>query len=417
MLQLPQIRNKGRFIIRLGVMALLVMLCATSVDAEHNNLGPHKTIERSYLDWQAVINNDSLSETESHERVQDIIRQVLYFERFASQILQRTWKKITPYDQQQFVNAITASMAMKMAAKAHLYGKAKLILRKQELKEHFANLDYELDAGNRRLRLRVFMLKNAEGQWKISNLKVGDDSVLGYYYTYCKKLLKKYSFPYLIGELGDYGFVVLENFESSDVNALPHGWSWKSKDNNKHKPYRVREENGNKYLEATDEGESVILGKDVKWDLRMYPYVSFKWRVHRIPEGADERFHKKVDSAAGIYFVYKKKLGLIPESVKFVWSSTLPVGSAMQRSGVGRPWMVVAETGKDHLGEWRTYVFNAYEAYKDTFGGDPPRVPLGIGILSDANSMKSYAYADYDDIRVLKNAEADSGVKEILKAE
>ncbi|MFQ5633162.1 MAG: DUF3047 domain-containing protein, partial [bacterium] len=220
-----------------------------------------------------------------------------------------------------------------------------------------------------------------------------------------------------VAELGDKGYVVLEDFESGTDGKFPPGWSWKKKDNNKRKPYLVKTENGNKYLEATDKGESVIIGKKIKWNLKKYRYISFKWRAHRLPEGGDERFGKTVDSAAGIYFTYKKKLGLIPKSVKFVWSTTLPVGSTMLRTGVGKPWMVVAESGPEHLDEWRTYIFDAYQAYKDTFGGNPPDRPLGIGILSDANSTHSFAYADYDDIRALKHADATSGVKEKLDAE
>ncbi|HEX9652234.1 MAG TPA: DUF3047 domain-containing protein, partial [bacterium] len=250
-----------------------------------------------------------------------------------------------------------------------------------------------------------------------SNIKYDDDSIVRHYYGLCKKILDKLSLSSLIAELSGQDYVVLEDFESSELGGLPRGWTWKKQDDEKNKPYEIREENGSRYLAAEDQGESVILGKDVKWDLKKYPYISFKWRVHAIPEGADERFHKKIDSAAGIYIIYDKKLGLIPESVKYVWSATLPVGSAMRRSGTGRPWMVVADSGDDNLGVWRTYVFNAYEAYKKTFGGNPPDIPIAIGILSDANSMKSKAYADYDDIIALKNANADSGIKEFLKAE
>ena len=68
------------------------------------------------------------------------------------------------------------------------------------------------------------------------------------------------------------------------------------------------------------------------------------------------------------------------------------------------------------MGEWRTYVFDLRQAYRDTFGGDPPTKPIGIGVLSDANSMKTRAYADYDDIRALRSAPegVTSGVLEII---
>lgn len=216
---------------------------------------------------------------------------------------------------------------------------------------------------------------------------------------------------------GDGEYVVLEDFESSPVGDLPQGWDWKDKDADRPKPYEIREEDGNRYLAARDEGESVILGKKIRWDLDEYPYVSFRWRVHEIPEGGDERYDDTVDSAAGIYFTYKSKaFGLIPVSVKYVWSSTLPVGAATRREGVGKPWQIVADSGTEGLGEWHTYVFDLRAAYRDTFGGNPPDRPIGIGVLSDANSVDARAYADYDDIRALRSAGPDvtSGVEQIL---
>jgi len=270
---------------------------------------------------------------------------------------------------------------------------------------------------NKAIELVLYLIKDEEGGWKITNMKFGKNSLLRYYYSYCDKLLKKYSMPYLIGELGEYGYVELENFEASDVDKLPKRWTWRDKDKNKNKPYRIKEENGNKYLAAEDTGESVILAKKLRWNIKKYPYISFRWRGRQLPEGGDERFGPTNDSGASTYITYDTKFIKIPKSIKFVWSTTLPVGSATKRSGIGKPWNVVVESGSENLGEWRTYVINAYEAYQKTFGGNPPDRPLGIGILSDANSSHSKAYADYDDIRALRHADADSGIKNILKGE
>lgn len=217
---------------------------------------------------------------------------------------------------------------------------------------------------------------------------------------------------------GNGEFIVLDDFESTPVGEFPVGWDIRDSDADKHKPYRVREENGNKYLEARDEGESVILGKEICWNLEQYPYISFRLRVNAIPEGGDERYDDTVDSAAGIYVTYRKKMfGKIPESVKYVWSSTLPVGGATIRQGIGRPWQVVIGSGEEGLGEWKTYTFDLRETYRKTFRSKPPKQPIGIGILSDANSTHSHAYADYDDIRLLSEAPADvtGGVTELLR--
>lgn len=378
------------------------------------------TVQKNFQRWKSIAAADSLSAEEKNMGFQRCVRELFYLQRLSQQLLHDQWADMSLYQQQQFSEALAASIAAKISQNTLLQesgGESRLVLSGAEDRGEAATLEYRFVTGKGALPVTVYMLRSPEGQWKITNLKLGEDSLMRYYYNFCKELVDDYSVNYAIAELGNYGYVVLEDFEDSPVNEFPRGFTWKSKDNDKRKPYVVKEENGNRYLEATDRGESVIIGKTVRWNLNKYRYVSFRWRAHKLPEGGDERYGRTVDSAAGIYFIYKKKLGLIPESVKYVWSTTLPVGSAMLRSGVGKPWMVVAESGTEHLGEWRTYVFDAYEAYQKTFGGTPPDTPIGIGILSDANSTHGMAYADYDDIRAVQSAGADSGVRQILEAE
>jgi len=407
---------------RAMVLSFLFVLCCVSPSiAESDTLDPEKTISHYYA-RASELYAQKLTEPELTAELDKMVAGLFFVDRFAPQLLQRHWKKLDPADQTNFKAALLKAIRRNLKSEFdHLgtNGFPELQLTGKQLKERFAKLDYAYDDGKGK-RARMFsisLLKNSDGSWKITNIKSRKESLLQHFYKKSAKLMDDYSFPYLIAELSGDGYVVLEDFEASSPGKLPNKWTWKGKDKKKHKPYRVVSENGNKYLEATDSGESVIIGKDVKWNIKKYPFVSFRWRGNQLPAGGDERYGRSVDSAAGIYFVYKKKLGLIPESVKYVWSTTLPVGSAMRRSGTGRPWMIVAESGEKRMGEWHTYVFNLYEAYQKTFGGNPPNKPIAIGILSDANSTHSKAYADYDDLRALSKANADSGVKEILEAE
>ena len=265
-------------------------------------------------------------------------------------------------------------------------------------------------AGGAENEVRVVMSLDPEMSCRLVDVKGAGYDIGETLRREVKKLLDDYSFPYMVAVIGDHDEVVLEDFEAGPVGGLPFGWSVRDQDREKNKPYRVKEENGNRYLEATDRGESVILGKKTPWNLDEYPYVSFRVRVWRVPEGGDERTNDRVDSAAGIYFTVKTKMfGKIPESVKYVWSSTLPVGTAVRRKGIGKPFPVVFGTDKVGLGEWRTYTFDLRQAYRDTFGGDPGSKAQGIGILSDANSLKAEAFADYDDIRALRTAPPGTG--------
>jgi hypothetical protein len=194
-------------------------------------------------------------------------------------------------------------------------------------------------------------------------------------------------------------WLVLEDFEGSPLDGLPPGWTSRPYGEGERPPYRVLEEGGNRFLRAEDRGENVMLYKDVRWDAREYPYLSFRLRIRAVPEGSDERVEERADSAAGLYLSYRRKLGLVPETVKFVWSGSLSVGSVFRRPGIGMPWTVVAGSGAADE-KWRTFVFRTEDVYRKTFRKGPVDRPLGIGLLSDANSTRSFAAADYDDIVV-----------------
>lgn len=276
-------------------------------------------------------------------------------------------------------------------------------------------LRYRVDDAGETRRLSFVMGGYADGSWRVLNVEYEGKNLLRDYHRTSREILKNYSLPYLVAELAGDDFVLIEDWESNETGALPKGWGWKKKDEEKKKPYEIRREKGLKYLAADDRGESVILGKEMRWNVKKFPFLSFRWRVHRIPEGADERYSQTNDSAASLSVLFKLTMGVVPVSIKYLWSSSLPVGSALRREGIGRPWMIVAESGEEHLGEWRTYVFNLEEAFRKTHGGELPDATVAVGILTDANAMASRAVADYGEIRALREADADSGIRKFLE--
>jgi len=377
-------------------------------------------IKGHYQILKSLYEDKAFSLQAIDEQISRILDERFNYDRLAADILEKEWKKLNRSRKEKFIRALKSSLKMKVFSVIERYqdeGLPAMSLKSQKTKGNASTLAYTLTGDRGQTEFEIEMQKQPEAKWTIKNVKRGRKNLIKYYNGYCEKLLKDYSFPYLIAELSDAGFIVLEDFESSRLGGLPEDWIWKGKDDKKFKPYTIKKEQGNKFLAAEDKGESVILGKRITWDLSKYPYLSFRWRGRVLPEGGDERFGNKNDSCAAIYITYKRKLRLVPVSVKYVWSTTLPVGAATRRSGTGRPWNVVAESGEEHLGTWRTYTFNAYEAYRKTFGGNPPDKPVAIGLLTDANATKSRATADYDDIRALRSADADSGINNILAAE
>lgn len=389
--------------------------CATPVS---------RSIESAYDRWLGLLGRrGSMGEERFARSADSLVAEMMALDETAARILGDRWREMSEHRRREFTAALNRSIRVRLVS-AFEDAEAGAFPRLQAAEvdggeDGSVRADYWLVRSQTTEPLSFVLARGTEGTCRVVDVGRAGETVVETTRQRVRRLREEYSYAYMIGELGHYGYVVLEDFEDDAVGELPRGWGWKDSDDGKVKPYEVREENGNHYLAARDSGQSVILGKEIRWNLNEYPYVSFRVRVHEIPPGGDERFDRKVDSAAGIYFTYRKKmLGLIPEPVKYVWSSTLPVGAATIRDGVGRPWQIVFGSGREGVGRWHTYVFDLRQAYRDTFGGNPPSTPIGVGVLSDANSVGGHAFADYDEIRALETAPpgTGSGVKQIMES-
>lgn len=199
-------------------------------------------------------------------------------------------------------------------------------------------------------------------------------------------------------------FIVVEDFSDSQLDSLPRRWGWRDKDDAKQKSYLVKETNGYKYLAAEDFGSSVVLLKQAQWDPRDYPIMTWCWRARALPPQGDERYTPTNDSAAGLYVIFSRNFLGIPRQIKYLWSTTLPIGTVDRREGIARPWFVVKESGEEEIGVWLQEMVDLQKDSERILDRDLPKYMLGIGILTDANSTHSHAAADYADFRVWPRA-------------
>lgn len=206
--------------------------------------------------------------------------------------------------------------------------------------------------------------------------------------------------------------IYIEDFENEIIGDLPKDWY---NQKGEAKPitytgelrgtynYTVMEESGNKFLRF--EG---VRGKHLNYPLinkeglniYEYPLLNWKWRILEIPEGGNENEKNSNDAAASIYVVFdlgKVLFKKVPKSIRYTWSSSLPVGMEMSHF-YGNQKIIVMGTGDQREGEWISFERNIVEDYKRLFGDNPPKTPLAILILSDGDSTQKKAKADYDDI-------------------
>lgn len=206
---------------------------------------------------------------------------------------------------------------------------------------------------------------------------------------------------------------VIEDFESYEAGDTPYRWS-----TNKGREifpatrqtmtgdhqYVVEEERGNLFVRATMRNYAYRLielnEEGFDWNLEACPVLRWRWRVVDYPEGAREDDKGQNDVAAAVYVTFGTDWLGRPKSIKYTYSSTLPVGTI---ASYGPLKVLVVATVPEGHGEWKTVTRDVIADYKQLFGGTPKSDrPTAITLFSDADrSSDASAIADFDDIEVL----------------
>ena len=205
----------------------------------------------------------------------------------------------------------------------------------------------------------------------------------------------------LIPSLSFSGELVVDRFSPKDAGKLPSGWEAvrKKQREEARKVYKVVVENGNAVLMAHSVKNSITIGKKFEVDLSKFPILRWRWKVEKLPEGADERFKETGDSAAGIYVYFPSGFRKWnPKAIKYVWSSTeLPKGYVTKSPYASRTKIVILENRNSPIGRWVEEEVNVKLDYERFFGRKLKKAK-GIGIMTDSDNTKSEAIAYYDDI-------------------
>ena len=161
---------------------------------------------------------------------------------------------------------------------------------------------------------------------------------------------------------------VVEQFSSdSQKGEVIDGWKEKSFVGLTR--YHIVEEGGNHVLHARADSASSGLFKKVRFDPEDWPYLSWRWKVTRMPEKGDERYKKTDDYGARVYVVFPRFLWWKSKTISYIWARHLP-----KEASCPNPWlpknemMLAVESGKDSLGFWLVEKRNVYEDFRKLFG-------------------------------------------------
>lgn len=187
---------------------------------------------------------------------------------------------------------------------------------------------------------------------------------------------------------------VLESFDTSPLSVFPSHWHARQDEEIARQIYRVVEESGKRFLHAYSNSRGIEVGLVKTFRAQKTPRLRWRWRVHQLPPGANERTAEANDSAAGVWVIFDNQV--LPRALKYVWSTTRPIGTRITNPQYWRAKTIVLRSGADHLGTWQSEEVNIYQDYKTFFGEESGEVQ-GIAVKTSSDSTKSVAVVDYDD--------------------
>jgi hypothetical protein len=213
------------------------------------------------------------------------------------------------------------------------------------------------------------------------------------------------------------------NFSSEKPgDVLPSGWRvWQLSGLKRPTEYRLVDHEGRTVILARSRAGASGLVFPLSLDLKAYPVLHWHWKVPALIPGADNTQRNTEDSPVRMVVTFdgdKARLPLedrlfadqfrlftkqeFPYAIlMYIWENRAPVGRVIDNLHTARIKMIVAESGAEHLGQWRAETRNVYEDYKRAFGEDPPRI-RSIGIMTDSDNTGTDAEAYYGDISFLR---------------
>jgi hypothetical protein len=172
---------------------------------------------------------------------------------------------------------------------------------------------------------------------------------------------------------------------------------------NKNERFYAITEGRNTFVRGETIGEALRISlknddESFDWRFDEHPWLQWRWRALSLPEGASER--DKNDTGGAIYVTFGSDWLGRPRSIKYTYSSTLPVGTVISFGRVLK--VIVVSSGRDGTGQWQTVKRNVVDDYRRVFDRDPPDRPESITLWSDSDNTGSRAVVDYDDIVIVE---------------
>lgn len=190
---------------------------------------------------------------------------------------------------------------------------------------------------------------------------------------------------------------------------LPRGWTLRKKPGTKPAVFSVIKDDkaGRSYLHMeADKASASIVTRADGIDLSKTPILRWRWRVTKLPQGADGRDKKRDDQAIGIYVGTGNNPAFV-KTVSYRWDTLTPKGATGEaRYGGGAvkdKWFTLRNKEDDGNAGWVEETRNVAEDFIKAWGRLPS--PVYVSVSCNSQYTGTEAAADLDWIEFVASEE------------
>jgi hypothetical protein len=187
--------------------------------------------------------------------------------------------------------------------------------------------------------------------------------------------------------------IIIDDF----ADGIKSGWHNKSFKGTTE--YIWTREEDRTFIRAISTGAASGLYYEIKYNPKIYPYITWEWKVDNIITSGDASKKSGDDYGARVYVVFPSFFFWNTRALNYIWANNLPEGQMVPNPFTANNIMISVESGPSETGIWLRETRNIYEDYKRAFGKEPPDVGA-IAIMTDTDNTGESASANYGPIAI-----------------
>jgi hypothetical protein len=164
--------------------------------------------------------------------------------------------------------------------------------------------------------------------------------------------------------------------------------------------YAVVHDDTNSFVRGVAEKTCSALSIKLNLAPRAKLKLRWRWKIDGVNPNGSERDLKKFDHAARVFVAFDTLIGP-PRTLNYLWANVETPGTVLAHPKSSRAQIFVLESGDAKAGQWLTEERDVVADWKRVFPDKPMPKIVGLGLMTDSDSLGKKLTGDYAAIELI----------------